>query len=80
MVAAFFTPEYVESRKPFIQAIVDKVFNQMTEKGCPEPVDLVENFSLPVPSIVSIEPPIGSANGSRSFTIFSESQLRTWNT
>lgn len=38
--------------KPFIQSTVDNVLNRMIEKGCNEPVDLVENFSLPVPSIV----------------------------
>ena len=49
----FFTPEHVQSMKPMIQSTVDKVLNQMIEKGCDKPVDLVENFSLPIPSIVS---------------------------
>lgn len=53
MVSAYFTPEYVESITPFIQSTVDKILNRMIEKGCEQPVDLVENFSLPIPSIVS---------------------------
>lgn len=53
MVAAFFTPEYVESIKPFIQSTVDKYLNDMIAEGCDKPVDLVEKFSLPIPSTVS---------------------------
>lgn len=51
-MSAFFTPEFTESLKPSIQATVDKVLNAMIEKGCEKPVDLVENFSLPIPSTV----------------------------
>ena len=39
--------------KPFIQSTVDNVLNDMIAKGCDEPVDLVERFSLPIPSIVN---------------------------
>jgi nitric oxide reductase len=53
MVSAFFTPEYIDSMKPFIQSTVDNVLNDMIAKGCDEPVDLVERFSLPIPSIVN---------------------------
>lgn len=52
MVSEFFTPEYTESLKPFIQSTVDNFLNDMIEKGCDKPVDLVERFSLPIPSIV----------------------------
>ncbi|KAL5360530.1 cytochrome P450 55A2 [Aspergillus floccosus] len=52
MVSAFFTPEYIDSMKPFIQSTVDNVLNDMIAKGCDEPVDLVEKFSLPIPSII----------------------------
>ncbi|GES63841.1 cytochrome P450 55A3 [Aspergillus terreus] len=52
MVSAFFTPEYIDSMKPFIQSTVDNVLNDMIAKGCDQPVDLVERFSLPIPSII----------------------------
>lgn len=63
-MSAYFTPEYVESIKPFIQETVDKVLNRMIEKGCDQPMDLVESFSLPVPSIVGSTPVyVSMANG-----------------
>lgn len=38
--------------KPYIQRTVDQLLDQMVAKGCEEPVDLIENFALPVPSYV----------------------------
>jgi nitric oxide reductase len=52
MVSAFFTPEYTDSIKSFIQSTVDNILSDMIEKGCDKPVDLVERFSLPIPSVV----------------------------
>ncbi|KAJ5773741.1 cytochrome P450 55A2 [Penicillium paradoxum] len=52
MVSAFFTPECVDSIRPFIQSTVENVLNDMIVKGCEKPVDLVESLSLPIPSIV----------------------------
>jgi len=54
MVAAFFTPEKVESMRPYIQATVNEILDTMRLKGCAgHSVDLVANFCLPVPSHVS---------------------------
>lgn len=52
MVESFFTPEHVESIKPYIQKTIDDLLDDMIAKGCDEPVDLVEKFALPVPSYV----------------------------
>lgn len=52
MVSAFFTPEYIDSLKPFIQSTVDHALDDMIARGCEKPVDFVERFSLPVPSTV----------------------------
>lgn len=51
-MAAFFTPEFTDSLRPSIQSTVDKVLSDMIKKGCDKPVDLVESFSLPIPSTV----------------------------
>ncbi|GKZ27823.1 hypothetical protein AbraIFM66951_001063 [Aspergillus brasiliensis] len=51
MVAKFFTPEYVESRKGFIKETVRKYLEKLIEaKADQGSVDLVENFALPIPS------------------------------
>ncbi|KAI1980386.1 hypothetical protein LOZ51_002127 [Ophidiomyces ophidiicola] len=50
MVTSFFTPEHIESMKPQIQRTVDHYLEEMIRKGCEKPVDLVEQFSLPIPS------------------------------
>ncbi|KAM5342172.1 hypothetical protein ACJ41O_015203 [Fusarium nematophilum] len=52
MVEGFFTQEHVEGLKPYIQETVDSLLSDMVAKGCEEPVDLVENFALPVPSYI----------------------------
>ncbi|KAI8278668.1 Cytochrome P450 55A3 [Colletotrichum sp. SAR11_57] len=53
MVEPLFVAEHVETMKPYIQRTVDQLLDQMVAKGCEEPVDLIENFALPVPSYVS---------------------------
>lgn len=53
MVAPFFTREHVDAMRPQIQKIVDFFLGEMIKEGCEKPVDLVEKFSLPIPSRVS---------------------------
>lgn len=56
MVEAFFTPEYVKSLGPYIQKTIDDLLDAMVKKGGDtkgRPVDLVQEFALPVPSYVS---------------------------
>ncbi|KAF2198826.1 cytochrome P450 55A1 [Delitschia confertaspora ATCC 74209] len=50
MVEPLFTKEAVEKLRPHIQETVDKLLNDMVKRGCEKPVDLTENFALPVPS------------------------------
>ncbi|KAK0771990.1 hypothetical protein LTR02_016439 [Friedmanniomyces endolithicus] len=50
MVAQAFTKEHIESKRPEIQATVNRCLDEMIKGGCKEPVDLVEKFALPVPS------------------------------
>lgn len=52
MVAQAFTKEHIESKRPEIQATVNRYLDEMIKGGCKEPVDLVEKFALPVPSEV----------------------------
>ncbi|KAH0439186.1 cytochrome p450 55a3 [Colletotrichum camelliae] len=52
MVESLFIAEHVETMKPYIQRTVDRLLDQMVAKGCKEPVDLIENFALPVPSYI----------------------------
>ena len=52
MVEPIFQKPHVEMLKPYIQKTVDNLLNSMVEGGCSKPVDLVEKFSLPVPSYV----------------------------
>ncbi|KAF6834892.1 cytochrome p450 55a3 [Colletotrichum musicola] len=54
MVEPLFVREHIETMKPYIQRTVDELLEQMVQKGCEEPVDLIENFALPVPSYVSL--------------------------
>ncbi|KAK1807401.1 hypothetical protein LTR12_018253 [Friedmanniomyces endolithicus] len=50
MVAQAFTKEHIESKRPEIQATVNRCLDEMIKGGCKEPVDLVEKLALPVPS------------------------------
>ncbi|GMK53426.1 hypothetical protein CspeluHIS016_0100120 [Cutaneotrichosporon spelunceum] len=53
MVHANFTPEYVKSLGPYIQETIDNLLESMIKKGGEHgPVDLVQEFALPVPSYV----------------------------
>jgi fungal nitric oxide reductase len=54
MVESLFTVGHVKTLQPYIQKTVDDLLDKMIAKGHSEgPVDLVQNFSLPVPSYVS---------------------------
>jgi cytochrome P450 len=53
MVTAAFTVKRVEALRPAVQRIVDDLIDQMLAR--PRPVDLVQMFALPVPSLVICE-------------------------
>jgi nitric oxide reductase len=54
MVEPIFTPEAVKNLQPYIQKTVDGLLDELKSKGCADgPVDLVQEFALPVPSYVS---------------------------
>ncbi|KAL2847416.1 cytochrome P450 55A2 [Aspergillus pseudodeflectus] len=52
MVSRFFTQEHVNSLKPLISELVESHLDKLVAKGCETPLDLVEHFSLPIPSLV----------------------------
>ncbi|KAL2024872.1 hypothetical protein VTK56DRAFT_3571 [Thermocarpiscus australiensis] len=53
MVESWFTPDHVKSMQPYIEKTVNDLLDRMKAKGCAEgPVDLVEEFALPVPSYI----------------------------
>ncbi|KAL2829348.1 cytochrome P450 55A2 [Aspergillus pseudoustus] len=52
MVAKFFTQEHVDSLKPLINETINSVLEKMIANGGDKPIDLVEHFSLPIPSLV----------------------------
>lgn len=52
MVEPLFVADHIETMKPYIQKTVDQLLDQMVAKGCKEPIDLIENFALPVPSYI----------------------------
>jgi fungal nitric oxide reductase len=55
MVESFFTPKHVEKLLPYIQKTADDLLAKMKTKDLSNgPVDLVENFALPLPSYVSL--------------------------
>lgn len=54
MVASHFSQSSVDALRPQIQKTVDMLLDQMIAKGSSVPLDLVENFSLPVPSFVGL--------------------------
>jgi nitric oxide reductase len=54
MVEPIFSPEAVKNLQPYIQKTVDGLLDELKSKGCADgPVDLVQEFALPVPSYVS---------------------------
>lgn len=50
IVESFFSDEYVESLKPYIQSVIDEALDKMAAKA--QPVDFVSEFALIVPSYV----------------------------
>ncbi|GJC87448.1 cytochrome P450 55A3 [Colletotrichum liriopes] len=52
MVEPLFVRDHINSMRPYVQKTVDKLLDQMVKRGCDEPVDLIENFALPVPSYI----------------------------
>ncbi|PHH61805.1 hypothetical protein CDD81_7969 [Ophiocordyceps australis] len=53
MVEPFFSSQYVEKLRPFIESTVDNLLDDMKQRGCREgPVDIVKAFALPVPSYI----------------------------
>lgn len=53
MVETIFTRERIDSMRPHIQKTVDSLLDNMIKEGGEKPVELVEKFSLPLPSFVS---------------------------
>ena len=65
MAEPWFTPEKVKEMQPYIDKTVNDLLDRMKAKGCANgPVDLVEEFALPVPSYVHC---LFSAPGSQVF-------------
>lgn len=54
MVEPLFTREHVDKMRPKIQKTVDSLLDDMLKQRSEKPIDLVEKFSLPVPSFVSL--------------------------
>ncbi|KAH6623270.1 cytochrome P450 [Chaetomium tenue] len=53
MVESWFTPEKIKSMEPYLDKTVNDLLDRMVAKGCANgPVDLVEEFALPVPSYI----------------------------
>lgn len=53
MVEPFFVPEHVKKLQPYIQKTVNDLLGALKAKGCADgPVDLVQEFALPVPSYI----------------------------
>ncbi|KAL2126995.1 hypothetical protein VTI74DRAFT_11493 [Chaetomium olivicolor] len=53
MVQSWFTPEKVRSMQPYINKTVKDLLDRMESRGSSKgPVDLVEEFALPVPSYI----------------------------
>lgn len=53
MIEPIFTREHIAAMRPHIQKTVDSLLDNMIKEGGEKPVELVEKFSLPVPSFVS---------------------------
>jgi hypothetical protein len=52
MVAETFNQVNISHLKPFIRKIVNEYIENLVKTGCKSPVNLVEHFSLPIPSVV----------------------------
>jgi fungal nitric oxide reductase len=53
MVAPFFSQEHINAMRPHIQKTVNSLLDNMLKEGGEKPFDIVDKFSLPVPSYVS---------------------------
>lgn len=53
MIEPIFTREHIDAMRPHIQKTVDSLLDNMIKEGGEKPVELVEKFSLPLPSFVS---------------------------
>lgn len=56
MVEPLFTKEHIENMRPHIRQTVNSLLDAVIKAGCEKPVDIVQNFALPVPSYVRILP------------------------
>lgn len=52
MISDLFTYEHIETMRPKIRETVSQLLDEMLKKYDGQPIDLVEHFSLPVPSYV----------------------------
>ncbi|MCJ1425039.1 hypothetical protein MMC29_002927 [Sticta canariensis] len=52
MIEPIFTREHIDAMRPHIQKTVDSLLDNMIKEGSEKPVELVEKFSLPVPSFI----------------------------
>jgi nitric oxide reductase len=52
MVEPFFTRKHVDDMRPHIQKTVNSLLDSLIEEGGDKPFDIVDKFSLPVPSYV----------------------------
>jgi nitric oxide reductase len=52
MVADAFDLIHLSHLKPFIRKTVNENIDNLVKRGCETPVNLVEHFSLPIPSLV----------------------------
>lgn len=54
MLEYVFTPEAIDELRPMIQQIVDSSIEKMKKQGGDKPVDLMEEFAAPLPTMVSL--------------------------
>lgn len=52
MIEPIFTREHIDAMRPHIQKTVDSLLDNMIKEGGEKPVELVEKFSLPLPSFI----------------------------
>ena len=54
MVEPLFTREHIDAMRPHIQETVDSLLDTMAKDASGKPVDIVDEFALPVPSYVRL--------------------------
>ncbi|KAF5670014.1 cytochrome p450 55a1 [Fusarium heterosporum] len=53
MVESIFSPKAIHKMQPYIQKTVDDLLDELIRKGCDDgPVDLIQEFALPLPSYI----------------------------